>query len=85
MWSLKGLRHRNTPTPMPTSHHHTVYAIRTKDLFDLPRESFEYDQTSGNKNKNVKMCKVCLATFNHEPKCTNTQLQLEGANSLYAK
>lgn len=85
MWSRKGQRPAKSPTQKRTSSPPTHGATELKGLFDLPVESFKNDQMSGDKNKNAKMCKVCLATLNHEPKCPNTQLRLEGAKSLYAK
>lgn len=86
MLNRKGLRHRKSQTRTITFGLPTTSVIATRDRVIYPsREAYERDQMSGDENKNVKMCKVCLATFNHEPKCTNTQLQLEGANSLYAK
>lgn len=65
---------------------HTPSVIATRDRVIYPsREAYEQDQTAGDESSDAKICTVCMATLNHEPKCPNKQLRLEGANSLYAK
>lgn len=86
MWFRKARRRKTTPTPMPISHHHTLYATGIKDrkgsnLWDLPKESFVIVPTPGN----ARICSVCLATYVHKQKCTNYQLPLEGSNRPHAK
>lgn len=62
---------------------HITSVIATRDRVVYPnREAYEIDQTFGDDGK---ICTVCLASYSHEPKCTNKRLLLEGSKRSPAK